>query len=124
LTGPARGGSCRIEVNRGLPASHLVKYFTRTGLDWQLKDNVRRMVEFQKLDLRQSLRTLGPFDVAFCRNVLIYFDVATKKKILDEIRSTIHKGGYLLLGGAESTFGLSEGFERLAFGSAAVYRVL
>lgn len=114
----------QIEVNRGLPASYLVKYFTRQGLEWQLKDVARNMVEFQQLDLRNSLRTMGPFDVVFCRNVLIYFDVPTKKKLLEEIRSTIHNGGYLLLGGAESTFGLSDRFERITIGQASLYRAV
>jgi chemotaxis protein methyltransferase CheR len=102
----ARAGKyMQIEVNRGLPAPYLVKYFRREGLDWQLKDQIRRMVRFRRFDLRQSMHGLGPFDVVMCRNVLIYFDVDTKKKILGEIRRVMQQGGYLLLGGAETTSG-------------------
>ena len=112
----------QIEVNRGLPAAYLIKYFTRVGLDWQLKDHVRRMVRFEPLDLRQSLRTLGPFDVVFCRNVLIYFDVETKKKILSEIRGTLFRGGHLLLGGSETTLNLDNTFLRKTVGQTVLYQ--
>lgn len=112
----------QLEVNRGMPAPLLVKYFHRHGLEWQLKDDVRRMVTFQRFDLRGTMRTLGPFDVVFCRNVLIYFDNDTKKKILTEIRSTLHTNGHLLLGGAESPAGLVECFERVRVGQTTLFR--
>ena len=71
----ARSGKYyQIEVNRGLPAKLLLKYFRRSGVDWQLSDAVRRMARFETIDLRQSMRALGPFDLVFCRNVMIYFD--------------------------------------------------
>jgi chemotaxis protein methyltransferase CheR len=116
------GKFLQIEVNRGLPVSHLVKYFRRAGLDWQLKDEVRNMVRFAPLDLRQSMRTLGPFDIVFCRNVLIYFDIESKKKILAEIRETLFRGGYLLLGGSETTLNLDERFARKLVGPAVFYQ--
>jgi len=120
----ARAGKyMQIEVNRGLPAAYLVKYFTRVGLDWQLKDEVRRMVRFETIDLRQSLRTLGPFDIVFCRNVLIYFDIESKKKILGELWGTLFRGGYLLLGGSETTLNLYDRFDRRIFGQAVFYQV-
>lgn len=113
----------QIEVNRGLPVAYLVKYFTRAGLDWQLKDEVRRMVRFAPIDLRQSMRVLGPFDVVFCRNVLIYFDIESKRKILGELRETLFRGGHLLLGGSETTLNLDDRFERRIVGQAVLYRV-
>lgn len=116
------GKFLQIEVNRGLPVAYLLKYFTRVGLDWQLKDVVRRMVRFAPVDLRQSLRTLGPFDVVFCRNVLIYFDVENKKKILAELRETLFRGGYLLLGGTETTLNLDDRFQRKIVGPAVFYQ--
>lgn len=120
----ARAGKyLQIEVNRGLPASHLVRYFTRRGLDWELNAEIRRMVRFEPFDLRQSMRTLGPFDIVFCRNVLIYFDVELKKRILNEIFGTLFRGGYLLLGGSESTLNLCDRFERKALGQAVFYQV-
>ncbi len=122
----ARAGAgkyLQIEVNRGLPVAYLVKYFMRVGLDWQLKDEVRRMVRFAPLDLRQGLRSLGPFDIVFCRNVLIYFDVESKRKILAELRETLTPGGYLLLGGTETTLNLDARFERKTVGPAVFYQV-
>jgi chemotaxis protein methyltransferase CheR len=119
----ARSGRyLQIEVNRGLPVKYLVKYFQRAGLEWQLKDEVRRMVEFQVFDLRMSMRALGPFDLIFCRNVLIYFDTTTKKQILAELRGALYKKGLLLLGSAESTINLDDQFSRKVVGQATFYQ--
>lgn len=118
----ARSGKYQqIEVNRGLPAAMVVKHFRRAGVDWQLSDQVRRMATFDTIDLRKSMRTLGPFDLVFCRNVMIYFDAETKRKILKELHGTLFRGGWLLLGGAETAFGVEEWFERKTIGSAIVY---
>jgi len=111
----------QIEVNRGLPAAQLVKHFRPSGLDWQLSEQVRRMVRFETIDLRTSMAPLGPFDLVFCRNVMIYFDNETKRKIMREIHKTLFRGGWLLLGGSESIFGLDEWFERTAVQNVTVY---
>lgn len=111
----------QIEVNRGLPAAMLIKYFRRSGVDWMLSDAVRNMVRFETFDLRKSLRALGPFDVVFCRNVLIYFDAETRKKILKEIHATLFRGGWLLLGGAETALGSEEWFDREVSANATIY---
>jgi chemotaxis protein methyltransferase CheR len=111
----------QIEVNRGLPAALMVKYFQRKGMEWQLTEDVRRMVRFETIDLRKSMRTLGPFDLVFCRNVMIYFDAATKKNIMKEIHGTLFRGGWLMLGGAETAFGAEEWFEKTTVGTATVY---
>jgi chemotaxis protein methyltransferase CheR len=111
----------QIEVNRGLPAALLVKYFRRSGLEWQLTDAVRRMVRFETIDLRKSMRSRGPFDLVFCRNVMIYFDNATKRNIVKEIHSTLFQGGWLLLGGAETAISLEERFDRQTVGNVTVY---
>jgi chemotaxis protein methyltransferase CheR len=118
----ARSGKYQqIEVNRGLPATLLVKYFRRCGVEWQVSEAARRMTRFETIDLRKSMRALGPFDLVFCRNVLIYFDLETKKKILREIHGTLFRGGWLLLGGAETAFGVEEWFDRQTIGNATVY---
>ncbi len=118
----ARSGKYQqIEVNRGLPAALLVKHFRRSGTVWQLDDQVRNMVGFETIDLRNSMRALGPFDLVFCRNVMIYFDAETKMSILKELHGTLFRGGWLLLGGIETAFGIEEYFERLTVGNATVY---
>ncbi|MFZ0747546.1 MAG: protein-glutamate O-methyltransferase CheR [Terracidiphilus sp.] len=111
----------QIEVNRGLPAALLVKHFQRFGSNWQLSSLVRRMVTFETIDLRDTMRALGPFDLVFCRNVMIYFDAKTKMKILEELHSTMFRGSWLLLGGVETAFGVEEWFERQAIGNATIY---
>ena len=119
----ARAGKyLQIEVNRGLPAPLLVKYFKREGLEWQLKDEVRRMVRFEQDDLRRGTSAMGPFDLVFCRNVLIYFDVDTKRNILGRIRQCLTPGGHLLLGGSETTLNLDDRFLRRPVGTAMLYQ--
>lgn len=118
----ARSGKYQqIEVNRGLPAALLVKHFRRSGVDWQLSEPVRRMACFEPIDLRKSMRSLGPFDLVFCRNVMIYFDAGTRKEILKQIHGTLFRDGWLLLGGAETAFGVEEWFDRQTVGGASVY---
>jgi chemotaxis protein methyltransferase CheR len=121
----ARSGRySQLEVNRGLPTPLLVKYFRRVGLEWELKEEVRRMVRFRPLDLRSKMRALGPFDVVLCRNVLIYFDLATKKDILAEIHGSLFRGGYLLLGTTELGAPIGSNFGRQAVGDTIVYVAL
>lgn len=114
----------QLEVNRGLPAGLLVKYFTRQGLDWRVSEDIRRMVEFRQINLVHPWPVVGPIDVMFLRNVLIYFDVETKKQLLTRARSLFRPGGVLFLGGAETTLQLSTAYERVAFGRQAYYRVI
>jgi chemotaxis protein methyltransferase CheR len=111
----------QIEVNRGLPTPLLLKHFRRAGLDWQLNETVRRMAHFETIDLRNSMRALGPFDLVFCRNVMIYFDNETKRRIMKELHSTLFRGGWLLLGGTETAFGLDDWYDRRTIGNTTVY---
>jgi chemotaxis protein methyltransferase CheR len=100
-----------FEVQRGLSAENLARYFSRTDMGWRINDPVRKLVEFRKWNLMDDLRPLGTFDLAFCRNVLIYFDIQTKRKVLDAIWERLVPGGLLYLGGSETTFGVSDRFE-------------
>jgi len=118
-----RGRFSQLEVNRGLPAQQLVKYFRRDHMDWELKPEIRDMVKFRSLNLMGSFRDLGPFDLVLCRNVLIYFNGELKKKILAGIRGVLARDGYLLLGGSESVFSVDDHYERVAVGQASFYRM-
>lgn len=102
----------QIEVNRGLPAALLLKYFRQEGTAWQLREDICRMVQFQTLNLAQPWPTLPPFDLVFLRNVMIYFDVETKKSILGRLTRLLKPDGYLLLGGAETTLNLDASYRR------------
>lgn len=118
----ARAGRyLQIEVNRGLPTAILLKYFKRQGLDWQLSDAARKGTRFEQFDLRSSMRALGPFDLVFCRNVLVYFDAETRRKILREIHGTLFRGGWLLLSSTEVVTGLDDLFESRSIGTITVY---
>lgn len=112
----------QVEINRGLPKEYLLKYFDRHTTEWRANTLLRRMVHFKKFDLRQSMKMMGPFDFVFCRNVLIYFDPETKKRILDEIQKTIHSGGYLFLGAAESSMYLPADLTRQKIEGLSVYK--
>jgi chemotaxis protein methyltransferase CheR len=119
----ARAGRfAQLEVNRGLPARLLVKYFQRDGGSWQLSDEIRRMVMFRELNLARPFSGVPPMDVIFLRNVLIYFDAATKIEVMARVAEVLRPGGYLLLGGSETMIGISDAFERVYVGKTVFYR--
>lgn len=99
-----------FEVQRGLAIQMLVRHFDQIEPNWQIKRELREMVTFRPLNLLEDFTALGQFDVVLCRNVLIYFDQPTKTRILSAIARRIAADGVLLLGGAESVFGLSDAF--------------
>ncbi|MAF47703.1 MAG: chemotaxis protein CheR [Rhodospirillaceae bacterium] len=100
----------QFEVQRGLPVQFLVKYFEKEDEVWRIKNDIRSMVKYRKFNLLDDLKSLGRFDIVFCRNVLIYFDQETKTKILAEIAELMPDDGLLFLGGAETVLGISDLF--------------
>lgn len=113
----------QLEVNRGLPASLLVKYFARQGLDWVVKAELRRMLEVRAVNLIDPWPTLPPIDVLLLRNVLIYFDVDTRRAILRRVRQVLRPDGCLILGAAETTIGLDDAFEWIPDGASGCFRL-
>jgi chemotaxis protein methyltransferase CheR len=99
-----------FEVQRGMPIQMLVRHFDQCEPAWQVKRELRQMVTFRPLNLLEDFSVLGTFDVVLCRNVLIYFDQPTKTRVLNAIARRIAPDGALLLGGAESVFGLCDAF--------------
>jgi chemotaxis protein methyltransferase CheR len=118
------GRYSQIEVNRGLPAALLVKHFRQQGNSWQLHDELRGMVDFQELNLVRAWPPLPRMDVVFLRNVMIYFDVETKKAILGRMANVLQTDGYLLLGGAETTFNLDDSYQRLEQFKTGFYQLI
>jgi chemotaxis protein methyltransferase CheR len=104
----------QFEVQRGLPALMLIKYFSQVGELWQIAPEIRGMVKFMPLNLLDDFSHLGRFDVVFCRNVLIYFDQPTKSAVLDRIADVGERDGFLVLGGAETVVGLTNRFKLVA----------
>jgi len=113
----------QLEVSRGLPAPMLVKFFQKKGMAWQIKDEIRNKIEFREMNLIETWLPFPELDLVFLRNVLIYFDVPTKKMIIGKIRQTLGPQSYLVLGGAETTFNLDESFERVGISGTSFYRL-
>lgn len=100
----------QFEVQRGLPMQYLVKHFKQEGEYWRLSRAIRDRVRFRPFNLLDDPRPLGRFDVVMCRNVLIYFDVKTKTRVLHAISGAMAEDGVLFLGSSESTIGITEEF--------------
>ena len=98
----------QFEVQRGLAIQRLVQHFEQQGDQWRIKPNIRAMVNFQKQNLLENFSNMGSFDVIFCRNVLIYFDADTKKRVLSRLAAQTAPDGYLIMGAAETVVGLSQ----------------
>ncbi|MFF5079525.1 CheR family methyltransferase [Actinoplanes sp. CA-054009] len=116
------GEYSQVEVNRGLPAQQLVQYFERAGAHWRINANLRRNVSFKLMNLTAPFPAMQPFDVIFLRNVLIYFDVATKRNVLQNMAKVLRPDGWLFLGAAETTIGIDDNYERVAAGRTSAYR--
>lgn len=118
-----QGKFTQFEVNRGLPVALLVRHFQKVGLHWQLKPEVMKPVRFQQLNLIEDWPRLPTMDVIFIRNVLIYFTPETKRQILGRIRKQLAPDGVLFLGGAETTLGIDNAWQRVSHGNASTYRL-
>ena len=100
------------------------RYFIDTDEGWQVHPRIRSMCHFGHLNLMNQRRSaiVGRVDVTFCRNVLIYFDDASRRKVLETIYQRLHRGGYLLLGHSESLLRSSTAFEIAQLTTDIVYR--
>ncbi|GAB5375506.1 MAG: chemotaxis protein CheR [Acuticoccus sp.] len=112
--GRARAGEyTAFEVGRGIPPDMLAKYFTKGPNNHHIvADRIRSRVTYKPRNLLDEFTSLGQFDIIFCRNVLIYFDRPTKADVLNRMARVLASDGYLVLGGPETTLGLSDSFER------------
>ncbi len=121
----ARSGAySQLEVNRGLPAIYLAKHFEKFEGNWRLKEPIRHMINFVKINLMSAFPHMPQMDIVFIRNVLIYFDVETKRAILNKIRQILKPDGYLFLGGSETTLGLDENYQRVIFDKTTCYQMI
>jgi chemotaxis protein methyltransferase CheR len=118
------GRYSQLEVNRGLPASLMIKHFEQHGTHWQLKPGIRSMIDFREINLSGAWPFLPSMDLILIRNVMIYFEIETKKAILSKLARLIRRDGYLFLGGAETTFGLDDSFARVEPLKAGVYQLV
>jgi chemotaxis protein methyltransferase CheR len=113
----------QVEINRGLPAPLIAKYFVRNGMSWQLCPELRAKATFKKLNLIEPWPFMPKMDIVFLRNVLIYFSPDTKREILKKVQQVMAPQAILFLGGAETTMGLDDSFERVEAENSVFYRV-
>ncbi|MBI3676624.1 MAG: protein-glutamate O-methyltransferase CheR [Proteobacteria bacterium] len=100
----------QYEIQRGLPVELLLGNFVQEGEYWRIAERLRWMVSFRTFNLLEPFDALEPFDVIFCRNVLLYFDHATKAATLDKLARVLAPDGHLILGRSESTSASSKAF--------------
>jgi chemotaxis protein methyltransferase CheR len=119
----ARAGCyTQTEVNRGLPAALRLRYLRQDGPYWRVDDGLRRMVQFGTVNLAGRWPPLPPLDVILLRNVMIYFDLETKRSVLAKVRQVLRHDGFLFLGNAETTIDVDDAFERVQLGAGNCYR--
>lgn len=96
----------QFEVQRGLPVTHLLRHFTRDGEQWRISERLRSVIEFRQHNLLEDFSSFGMFDIVFCRNVLMYFDLARRADVLNRILRQTAPDGLIILGGAETSIGM------------------
>jgi chemotaxis protein methyltransferase CheR len=99
-----------FEIDRGMTPERREKYFVREAAGWKIRDEIRGLVTFRKLNLLEPFRDLGPFDVIFCRNVAIYFSPADRASLFRRLVERLDDDGYLFVGSSESLIDLGPEF--------------
>lgn len=113
----------QLEVQRGLPAALMIKYFGKDERDrWAVRPVIKQKMEFRRQNLKESFTQIGKFGLILCRNILIYQNVDSKKEILDRVSEQLEPGGFLILGSGESLIGLSQEYHQVAVDGAVIYR--
>jgi chemotaxis protein methyltransferase CheR len=111
-----------LELDRGLTALERDRFFRQENGAWTVDASLRRLVEFRRLNLVLPLPELGPFALILCRNLLIYLDDATRRRLCAGLHAALNPQGLLMIGAAESLYGITDAFEPEFFGTSVVYR--
>lgn len=115
--------SPRMEIERGLTQERLQRNFTSVENGWKIRDEVRGMASFRKLNLMEDFSALGRFDIIFCRNVAIYFTEADKVRLFSKLGKALASDGALIIGSTESLTGLCPQFEAMRYLRSVYYRL-
>jgi chemotaxis protein methyltransferase CheR len=110
------------DADRGLTPLDKARFFRQENDAWIVDAALRRMVEFRRVNLVQPLPDLGTFDLILCRNLLIYLDDASRRRLCDNLRSALNPRGILMIGAAESLYGVTDAFATERCGQSVVYR--
>jgi len=116
------GSYNKFEVSRGLEQKKLIKYFDEKGDSWRIKDQIRIMVQFNKMNLMKPFPNIGKFDIILCRNVMIYFTAEDRKKIYTSLARTLEPDGYLLIGSTESLNNVTDLFQSQRYLKSTFYQ--
>ena len=109
-------------VNRGLPITYLMKYFRKEGMDWRINEDIRKMIEFRQMNLAGSWFPMPASDIVMMRNVMIYFDMEMKRKILEKIRGILRPDGTLFIGSTETMINLNNSYKMIDVALSGVYQ--
>jgi chemotaxis protein methyltransferase CheR len=116
------GEYSEMEIKRGLAANRVETYFRKDERRWLVDTSIKIMVEFRQINLVKPLSSLGGFDAILCRNVLIYFDLVTRTRMVHQLYDMLSHGGFLILGATENLYGITDQFESLRYGNTLMYR--
>jgi len=116
------GEYTEMEIKRGLSADRMAGYFRKNEKRWVIDSHIREMIEFRQINLIKPFSGLGGFDVILCRNVLIYFDNTTRKRMVNQLYDMLSDGGFLLLGATENLYAITDTFESIHYGKTLLYR--
>ena len=109
------------ELGTSLPGEYKMKYFVRNADKWNVAKGIRSMVRFTVLNMSEPFEHIGKLDIIFCRNVIIYFPLELKTKILQNFHSMLNSGGALIMGSSENLYNLSKSFESAQYGKTMYY---
>jgi len=113
----------QVEIARGLTDAAREKSFTPHATGWKIRDEIRGMVSFRKLNLMEDFSSLGKFDIVFCRNVAIYFNDRDKVSLFNRIEQRLDNDGYLVVGSMESLSTICPQFESKRHLRSVYYQV-
>ena len=109
---------------RNTTPAYRSRYFVQANGKYAIRDEVKQLVRFQQINLSDKLkmRSMRGMDVIFCRNVLIYFDMESKKQVIAHFYDSLNPGGFLFIGHSESLHGVSKAFKLVHYPKAMVYQ--
>lgn len=117
------GRYTRAELDRGISPELRTKYFREaSGGGWLIAEPLRRIIEFRRVNLVKPFPNLGTFDLILCRNFLIYLDEAARRALCRGLHQSLNPGGILMIGAAESIYGLTDTFSTERLGNTFIHR--
>ena len=117
-----QGSYSQLEVNRGLPAPLLIKYFAQNGTRWDIRNDLKHLLELRIVNLAGVWPAMGQFDIVMIRNVLIYFDIEMKKEILNKVKKIIKPDGIMFLGSTETTINIDDSYQVMHYEKTSYYK--